>query len=166
MVVLNRIHPFMWVWPGVWETGRSCWMDVWRSCRYEVFLKKKILFLQWAWNRWSLVLLQFSCSLTQPEESWLIRFLLSPDWTLQRVVDDGEEGAFLLRLDGSELRCRTGNKVFRFPLRPWGKATKEDSNSDRPYVHQRSGQRPLKTGKKGKYLIRLWAKCNRFLLFL
>ncbi|XP_029379293.1 U6 snRNA phosphodiesterase 1 [Echeneis naucrates] len=37
---------------------------------------------------------------------------------LQRVVDDYEEGPFLLRLDGIELRCRTGNKTFRFPLEP------------------------------------------------
>uniref|UniRef100_H3C6I2 U6 snRNA phosphodiesterase n=1 Tax=Tetraodon nigroviridis TaxID=99883 RepID=H3C6I2_TETNG len=37
---------------------------------------------------------------------------------LQRVVDDGEEGPFLLRLDCSEVRCKTGNKIFRFPLKP------------------------------------------------
>uniref|UniRef100_A0A8D3CI57 U6 snRNA phosphodiesterase n=1 Tax=Scophthalmus maximus TaxID=52904 RepID=A0A8D3CI57_SCOMX len=35
---------------------------------------------------------------------------------LQRVVDEREDGPFLLRLDGAELRCRTGNKTFRFPL--------------------------------------------------
>ncbi|XP_022601961.1 U6 snRNA phosphodiesterase isoform X1 [Seriola dumerili] len=35
---------------------------------------------------------------------------------LQRVVDEHEEGPFRLRLDGVELRCRTGNKTFRFPL--------------------------------------------------
>ncbi|KAF7660145.1 hypothetical protein LDENG_00287360 [Lucifuga dentata] len=37
---------------------------------------------------------------------------------LQSVIDDHEEGAFLLRLDCMELRCRTGNKTFRFPLQP------------------------------------------------
>ncbi|XP_018559600.1 U6 snRNA phosphodiesterase 1 isoform X2 [Lates calcarifer] len=37
---------------------------------------------------------------------------------LQCVVDDHEEGPFLLRLDGMELRCRTGNKTFHFPLKP------------------------------------------------
>ncbi|KAG7229819.1 hypothetical protein INR49_012468 [Caranx melampygus] len=37
---------------------------------------------------------------------------------LQRVVDDHEDGPFLLRLDGEELRCRSGNKTFRFPLKP------------------------------------------------
>uniref|UniRef100_A0AAQ4PMI5 U6 snRNA phosphodiesterase n=1 Tax=Gasterosteus aculeatus aculeatus TaxID=481459 RepID=A0AAQ4PMI5_GASAC len=37
---------------------------------------------------------------------------------MQRVVDDHEEGPFLLRLDCVELRCRTGNKTFRFPLEP------------------------------------------------
>ncbi|XP_047453500.1 U6 snRNA phosphodiesterase 1 isoform X2 [Mugil cephalus] len=37
---------------------------------------------------------------------------------LQSLVDEHEEGPFLLRLDCTELRCRTGNKVFRFPLEP------------------------------------------------
>ncbi|XP_026167389.1 U6 snRNA phosphodiesterase 1 [Mastacembelus armatus] len=37
---------------------------------------------------------------------------------LQRLVDDHEDGPFLLRLDCVELRCRTGNKTFRFPLEP------------------------------------------------
>ncbi|XP_040018703.2 U6 snRNA phosphodiesterase 1 [Gasterosteus aculeatus] len=37
---------------------------------------------------------------------------------MQRVVDDHEEGPFLLRLDCVELHCRTGNKTFRFPLEP------------------------------------------------
>ncbi|KAM9352492.1 U6 snRNA phosphodiesterase 1 [Symphorus nematophorus] len=37
---------------------------------------------------------------------------------LQRLVDDHEEGPFLLRLDCVELRCRTGNKTFHFPLEP------------------------------------------------
>ncbi|XP_039988002.1 U6 snRNA phosphodiesterase isoform X2 [Xiphias gladius] len=37
---------------------------------------------------------------------------------MQRVVDDHEEGPFPLRLDGVEMRCRTGNKTFRFPLEP------------------------------------------------
>ncbi|XP_051238219.1 U6 snRNA phosphodiesterase 1 isoform X2 [Dicentrarchus labrax] len=37
---------------------------------------------------------------------------------LQSLVDDREEGPFLLRLDCTELRCRTGNKTFRFPLEP------------------------------------------------
>lgn len=36
---------------------------------------------------------------------------------LQSRVDDHEEGAFLLALDCAELRCRTGNKTFRFPLK-------------------------------------------------
>uniref|UniRef100_I3JYI2 U6 snRNA phosphodiesterase n=1 Tax=Oreochromis niloticus TaxID=8128 RepID=I3JYI2_ORENI len=35
---------------------------------------------------------------------------------LQSLVDDHEDGPFVLRLDCSELRCRTGNKTFRFPL--------------------------------------------------
>ncbi|XP_053175241.1 U6 snRNA phosphodiesterase 1 [Scomber japonicus] len=35
---------------------------------------------------------------------------------LQGLVDHHEEGAFTLRLDCAELRCRTGNKTFRFPL--------------------------------------------------
>ncbi|XP_061578491.1 U6 snRNA phosphodiesterase 1 [Cololabis saira] len=37
---------------------------------------------------------------------------------LQSVVDDHEEGPFLVRLDCAELRCRTGNKTFHFPLQP------------------------------------------------
>ncbi|XP_068168205.1 U6 snRNA phosphodiesterase 1 [Antennarius striatus] len=37
---------------------------------------------------------------------------------LQSLVDDHEEGPFLLRLECSELRCRTGNKTFCFPLEP------------------------------------------------
>ncbi|XP_031166306.1 U6 snRNA phosphodiesterase isoform X2 [Sander lucioperca] len=37
---------------------------------------------------------------------------------MQRLIDDHEEGPFLLRLDCVELRCRTGNKTFRFPLEP------------------------------------------------
>ncbi|KAM7413974.1 hypothetical protein PAMA_019000 [Pampus argenteus] len=37
---------------------------------------------------------------------------------LQSLVDDHEEGAFVLRLDCVELRCKTGNKTFRFPLVP------------------------------------------------
>ncbi|XP_053282958.1 U6 snRNA phosphodiesterase 1 [Pleuronectes platessa] len=37
---------------------------------------------------------------------------------LQCLVDEREEGPFELRLDGVELRCRTGNKTFRFPLEP------------------------------------------------
>ncbi|XP_040893689.1 U6 snRNA phosphodiesterase [Toxotes jaculatrix] len=37
---------------------------------------------------------------------------------LQRVIDEHEEGPFLLRLDALEMRCRTGNKTFRFPLEP------------------------------------------------
>ncbi|XP_068595765.1 U6 snRNA phosphodiesterase 1 isoform X2 [Brachionichthys hirsutus] len=36
---------------------------------------------------------------------------------LQSLVDD-HEGPFLLRLECSELRCRTGNKTFCFPLQP------------------------------------------------
>lgn len=35
---------------------------------------------------------------------------------LQTLVDDHEDGPFTLRLDCVELRCRTGNKTFRFPL--------------------------------------------------
>uniref|UniRef100_A0AAZ1Y2C3 U6 snRNA phosphodiesterase n=1 Tax=Oreochromis aureus TaxID=47969 RepID=A0AAZ1Y2C3_OREAU len=35
---------------------------------------------------------------------------------LQSLVDDHEDRPFVLRLDCSELRCRTGNKTFRFPL--------------------------------------------------
>ncbi|KAM8751290.1 U6 snRNA phosphodiesterase 1 isoform 1-T1 [Acanthopagrus schlegelii] len=35
---------------------------------------------------------------------------------LQSVVDEHEDGPFQLRLDCAELRCRTGNKMFRFPL--------------------------------------------------
>nr|XP_020460039.1 U6 snRNA phosphodiesterase isoform X2 [Monopterus albus] len=35
---------------------------------------------------------------------------------LQRMIDEHEGGPFLLRLDCTELRCRTGNKTFRFPL--------------------------------------------------
>ncbi|XP_071770196.1 U6 snRNA phosphodiesterase 1 [Centroberyx gerrardi] len=37
---------------------------------------------------------------------------------LQSLVDDHEEGPFLLRLDCEELRCRAGNKTFSFPLEP------------------------------------------------
>ncbi|XP_070686672.1 U6 snRNA phosphodiesterase 1 isoform X2 [Pempheris klunzingeri] len=37
---------------------------------------------------------------------------------LQSLVDDHEERPFLLMLDCVELRCRTGNKTFRFPLKP------------------------------------------------
>lgn len=35
---------------------------------------------------------------------------------MQSLIDDHEEGPFLLRLDCVELRCRTGNKTFRFTL--------------------------------------------------
>uniref|UniRef100_A0A8C8DCK3 U6 snRNA phosphodiesterase n=1 Tax=Oryzias sinensis TaxID=183150 RepID=A0A8C8DCK3_9TELE len=35
---------------------------------------------------------------------------------LQSLVDGREDGPFLLNLDCAELRCRTGNKTFRFPL--------------------------------------------------
>lgn len=35
---------------------------------------------------------------------------------LQKLVDDHEEGPFLLRLDCVDVRCRTGNKTFHFPL--------------------------------------------------
>lgn len=37
---------------------------------------------------------------------------------LQSLVDDHEEGPFILRLSCTELRCRTGNKTFCFPLEP------------------------------------------------
>ncbi|XP_029290709.1 U6 snRNA phosphodiesterase 1 [Cottoperca gobio] len=37
---------------------------------------------------------------------------------MQSLMDYHEEGPFLLRLDCVELRCRTGNKTFRFPLKP------------------------------------------------
>ncbi|XP_054476000.1 U6 snRNA phosphodiesterase 1 [Anoplopoma fimbria] len=37
---------------------------------------------------------------------------------MQSLIDDHEEGQFLLRLDCVELRCRTGNKTFHFPLGP------------------------------------------------
>lgn len=36
---------------------------------------------------------------------------------LQSLVDNREEGPFLLRLACGEVRCRTGNKTFRFPLK-------------------------------------------------
>ncbi|KAK2841865.1 hypothetical protein Q5P01_012065 [Channa striata] len=36
---------------------------------------------------------------------------------LQRLVEQHEEGPFVLRLDCVELRCRTGNKTFCFPLK-------------------------------------------------
>lgn len=39
-------------------------------------------------------------------------------YSFKRVVDEHEDGPFLLRLDGVELRCRSGNKTFRFPLKP------------------------------------------------
>ncbi|XP_034541356.1 U6 snRNA phosphodiesterase isoform X2 [Notolabrus celidotus] len=35
---------------------------------------------------------------------------------LQSLVDDHEEGPFLLMLDCVEVFCKTGNKTFRFPL--------------------------------------------------
>ncbi|XP_066504786.1 U6 snRNA phosphodiesterase 1 isoform X2 [Hoplias malabaricus] len=35
---------------------------------------------------------------------------------LQTLVDGHEEGPFQMRLDCKELRCKTGNKVFLFPL--------------------------------------------------
>ncbi|XP_029008494.1 U6 snRNA phosphodiesterase 1 isoform X2 [Betta splendens] len=35
---------------------------------------------------------------------------------LQRLVDEHEEGPFVLTLDCMELRCRTGNKTFSFQL--------------------------------------------------
>ncbi|XP_026221608.1 U6 snRNA phosphodiesterase isoform X1 [Anabas testudineus] len=37
---------------------------------------------------------------------------------LQRLVDEHEEGPFVLRLECVELRCRTGNKTYCFPLKP------------------------------------------------
>ncbi|KAK7891971.1 hypothetical protein WMY93_023934 [Mugilogobius chulae] len=37
---------------------------------------------------------------------------------LQSIMDDQEDGPFTLSLNCEELRCRTGNKVFRFPLCP------------------------------------------------
>ncbi|XP_069571244.1 U6 snRNA phosphodiesterase 1 [Brachyistius frenatus] len=37
---------------------------------------------------------------------------------LQSLIDDHEEGPFVLRLDCTELRCRTGNKTFHFILEP------------------------------------------------
>ncbi|KAM3870472.1 U6 snRNA phosphodiesterase 1 [Diretmus argenteus] len=37
---------------------------------------------------------------------------------LQSLVDDHEDGPFLLRLDCDELCCRTGNKTFTFLLEP------------------------------------------------
>ncbi|XP_075998203.1 U6 snRNA phosphodiesterase 1 isoform X2 [Genypterus blacodes] len=37
---------------------------------------------------------------------------------LQSLIDGHDEGPFLLRLLCAELRCRTGNKTFRFPLKP------------------------------------------------
>ncbi|XP_034390339.1 U6 snRNA phosphodiesterase [Cyclopterus lumpus] len=36
---------------------------------------------------------------------------------MQSLIDDHEEGPFLLRLDCVELRCRTGNKTFHFPVK-------------------------------------------------
>lgn len=36
---------------------------------------------------------------------------------MQSLIDDHEEGQFLLRLDCVELRLRTGNKTFHFPLK-------------------------------------------------
>ncbi|XP_053740993.1 U6 snRNA phosphodiesterase 1 [Synchiropus splendidus] len=35
---------------------------------------------------------------------------------LQSVFDQHEDGAYLMRLDCGELRCRSGNKTFRFSL--------------------------------------------------
>ncbi|CAN9499434.1 unnamed protein product [Ophioblennius macclurei] len=35
---------------------------------------------------------------------------------LQSLVDEHEDGPFQLKMACSELRCRTGNKTFRFPL--------------------------------------------------
>lgn len=35
---------------------------------------------------------------------------------MQSLLDEHEDGPFQLKLDCSELRCRTGNKTFRFPL--------------------------------------------------
>ncbi|XP_036008036.1 U6 snRNA phosphodiesterase [Fundulus heteroclitus] len=37
---------------------------------------------------------------------------------LQSLVDNREEGPFLLTLPCAEVRCSTGNKTFRFPLKP------------------------------------------------
>ncbi|XP_047203548.1 U6 snRNA phosphodiesterase 1 isoform X1 [Girardinichthys multiradiatus] len=37
---------------------------------------------------------------------------------LQSLVDNHEEGTFLLRLPCADVCCRTGNKTFRFPLKP------------------------------------------------
>nr|XP_046249766.1 U6 snRNA phosphodiesterase isoform X1 [Scatophagus argus] len=37
---------------------------------------------------------------------------------LQGLIDEHEEGPFVLRLDCVELRCKTGNKTFHFPLEP------------------------------------------------
>ncbi|TNN55005.1 U6 snRNA phosphodiesterase [Liparis tanakae] len=37
---------------------------------------------------------------------------------MQSLIDDHEDGPFLLRLDCTELRCRTGNKTFHFPVQP------------------------------------------------
>ncbi|KAJ8343871.1 hypothetical protein SKAU_G00312000 [Synaphobranchus kaupii] len=36
---------------------------------------------------------------------------------LQATLDSHEDGSFLLRFDCDELRCKSGNKVFTFPLR-------------------------------------------------
>ncbi|XP_067358777.1 U6 snRNA phosphodiesterase 1 isoform X1 [Channa argus] len=36
---------------------------------------------------------------------------------MQCLVEEHEEGPFVLRLDCVELRCRTGNKTFGFPLK-------------------------------------------------
>ncbi|XP_068458467.1 U6 snRNA phosphodiesterase 1 [Clinocottus analis] len=36
---------------------------------------------------------------------------------MQSLIDDHEEGPFLLKLDCVELRLRTGNKTFHFPLK-------------------------------------------------
>uniref|UniRef100_A0A8D2KYW7 U6 snRNA phosphodiesterase n=1 Tax=Varanus komodoensis TaxID=61221 RepID=A0A8D2KYW7_VARKO len=36
---------------------------------------------------------------------------------LQEIVDGFEDSAFLLRLPGTEVRCKSGKKVFSFPLR-------------------------------------------------
>lgn len=35
---------------------------------------------------------------------------------LQTVMDNKEDGPFILSMNCAELRCRTGNKVFRFPI--------------------------------------------------
>ncbi|KAM4618853.1 U6 snRNA phosphodiesterase 1 isoform 2-T3 [Polymixia lowei] len=37
---------------------------------------------------------------------------------LQSLVENREEGPFLLMVDCQELRCRAGNKTFSFPLEP------------------------------------------------